>query len=82
MIEDGAELIVQRLEIRLGIGLVLLVPIRQLLILPGNHILGGDFADLPLPEIGENLGFQNVLLGDPAILLLLYICPLIYGSQP
>ena len=65
MVEDGAELIVQRLEIGLRIGLALLIPISEQLVLPCNHIFGGDLVDFPLAEVREQLRFDDILLGLP-----------------
>lgn len=62
MVEDGAELIVQRLEIGLRIGLALLIPISEQLVLPCNHIFGGDLVDFPLAEVREQLRFDDILL--------------------
>ena len=59
MIEDGAKLVVQGFEIGSRIGLALLVPVGQQLVLPCDHVLGGDLANLPLAKVG-----QNFLLDD------------------
>ena len=59
------ELIVQRLEIGLRIGLALLIPISEQLVLPCNHIFGGDLVDFPLAEVREQLRFDDILLGLP-----------------
>ena len=58
---------VQSLEVGLGVGLALFVPIGQQLILPCDHVLGGDLADFPLAEVGQNLLLDDVLLCQPGI---------------
>ena len=67
VVENGAELVVQGLEVGLGVGLALFVPIGQQLILPCDHVLGGDLADLPLAEVGQNLLLDDVLLCQPGV---------------
>lgn len=50
MVENSRELIVQRFEVGLRIGLALFIPVSKQLILPGNYILGSNFVDLALSE--------------------------------
>ena len=57
-----AELIVQRLEICLRIGLAFLIPISEQLVLPCNHIFCGDLVDFPLAEIREQFCFDDFLI--------------------
>ena len=65
VVENGAELIVQRLEIGLRIGLAFLISISEQLVLPCNHIFCGDLVDFPLAEIREQFCFDDILLGLP-----------------
>ena len=56
----------QRFEIALRIGLVLFVTVGKQLVLPRNHILGGDLVDLALAEVRDDLGLDDMLLGLPS----------------
>ena len=58
VVENGAELIVQRLEIGLRIGLVLFVPISKQLVLPCNHIFCGDLIDFSFAEMSKLISCQ------------------------
>lgn len=69
MIEDGAKLVVQGFEVGSRVGLALLVPVGQQLVLPCDHVLGGDLANLPLAKVGQNFLLDDVLLGQPGVLL-------------
>ena len=55
----------QRFEVALGIGLVLFVTVGKQLVLPCNHILGGDLVDLALAKVRDDLGLDDMLLGLP-----------------
>ena len=65
MVENSRELIVQRFEVGLRIGLALFIPVSKQLILPGNYILGSNFVDLALSEIRKYFGPDDMLLGLP-----------------
>ena len=75
-IEDGAELVVDGLEIDRRIGLAVLVLVVQHLILPGDNLLGCDFTHFQFAEIGQQLGTDDMFLGGPGILLEpgFYVC--------
>ena len=67
MIEDGAELVVDGLEIDRRIGLALLVLVVHHLILPGDDLLSRDFTHFQFTEIGQQLGADDMLLGGPSV---------------
>ena len=69
MVENGAELVVQGLEVDLGVGLALFVPIGQQLILPGDDVPGFDFAERLLAKGGEELRPDHVFLTQPGVFL-------------
>ena len=69
VIENGAELIVERFQINGRICFPFLVPGVDHLVLPSNHILRLDLVDLSAPEIRKNLCPQDVLLGMPRVFL-------------
>ena len=69
MIENGAELVVDGLEIHRRVGFTVLVLVVQHLILPGDNLLGGDVAHFELTEVGQQLGSDNVILGGPGVFL-------------
>ena len=69
MVENGAELVVDGFQIRLRIRLLLFIPKSQQLILPGDHVLCGNLADIPLPEIRQDLRLDDVLLREPGVFL-------------
>ena len=69
MVEDGAELIVNRLKVHRRIGLPLFILVVQHLILPGDDLLGGDVTHLQLAEVGEQLSADNMLLCGPSVFL-------------
>ena len=50
----------------MGIGLVFLVTVGKQLVLPRNHILGGDLVNLALAEVRQDLGLDDMLLGLPS----------------
>ena len=69
MIEDGTELIVNRFQIRLRIGLTSGgLPFHDR-ILPADHISWLDFPDPAILEIGKDFGPNDMLLAFPGILL-------------
>ena len=65
VVKYGGELIVQRFQVGLGIGLVLLITVGKQLVLPRNHILGGDLIDLAFAKIRDDFCFDDMLLGLP-----------------
>ena len=69
MVKYGAQLVVQRLKVYRGISLPVLVPGIDHLILPGDHVLRLDLADLPASEIRQDLRPENVFFGVPGVFL-------------
>ena len=69
VIEDGAELVVDGLEIDRRIGLALLVLVVHHLILPGDDLLSRDFTHFQFTEIGQQLGADDMILGGPGVFL-------------
>ena len=69
VIENGAELVVERFQINGRICFPVLVPGIDHLVLPGNHVFWLNLVDLPGPEIRQNFCPQDVLLGMPGVLL-------------
>ena len=69
MIEDCAELIVQRLQINGGVGLTVFIPMIDHLVLPGYYVLGRDITHLAPAEIRQDFRPEDMLLGVPGILL-------------
>ena len=50
MIENGAQLIVERFQVHGGVGLAVLVPVVEHFILPCHDFFGVNIAHLPLAE--------------------------------
>ena len=67
MVEQAAELVVQRLQVGLGERLALIIFHGAHLVLPVDHILGGDLCQLPLAEVGQDLLLNDALLGFPGV---------------
>ena len=76
MVEDGAELIVDGLEVYRGVRIAFLILIVQELVLPCDDLLGGDAAHLQLAEVWQQLGANDMLLSCPGVFLdaSLHIC--------
>ena len=76
MIENGAELIVERFQIDRRIRISVLILAVQHFVLPCDDIFGLNIIDLSLPEIRENLRAENMILGMPGVFLdpTLHIC--------
>ena len=68
VVEDRAELAVDRLEIGRGIGLSVLLADAHERVLPCDHVAWLDLAECPILEVGENLGVNHVVLGFPGVL--------------
>lgn len=70
MVEDGAQLIVQGLEIRLGIVLTRgRVGMTKHGVLPLHDIGRGDVTELSLPEVRQNLCLNDILFHETGALL-------------
>ena len=69
VVEDGAELIVQRLQIHRGEGFTVFVPMIDHLVLPGNDILGRDLIDLPVAEERQDFRADDILFSAPGVFL-------------
>ena len=69
VIEDGAELVVDGLEIDRRIGLALLVLVVHHLVLPSDDLLSRDFTHFQFTEIGQQLGADDMILGGPGVFL-------------
>ena len=76
MVEDGAELIVDRFEIYGRKGFSVFVLVIHKLVLPCDDLLGGDVAHLQFTEVRQQLGTDDMLLGCPCVFLNagLHIC--------
>lgn len=68
VVEDRAELAVDRLEIGRGIGLPILLADAHERVLPGDHVARLDLTERPILEVGKNLGIDHVVLGFPGVL--------------
>ena len=69
MVEDRAELGMYRLEVHRRIGLPVLVPAVQHLVLPGQDVLRLNLRNLALAEVRQQLRADDVFLGVPGVLL-------------
>ena len=69
VVQHGAELVVDGLEVGLGIGLSLFVAVADHHVLPLHDVPCGDVAELLVPEIGQELLLDEVLLREPCVLL-------------
>lgn len=69
VVQNGDHLIVDALQVVIGIRLLALIPEGQQLILPGDDILGVNLADDPLPEGWDQLLLNHVFLGLPSACL-------------
>ena len=65
MVEDGAELIVDRFEIYGRKRFPVFVLVIHKLVLPCDDLLGGDVAHLQFTEVRQQLGTDDMLLGRP-----------------
>ena len=69
VVEQAAELVVQRLQVGLGEGLALIILHGAHLVLPVDYILGRDLGKLLLSEIRQDLLLDDALLGLPGVQL-------------
>ena len=69
VVEDGAELVVDRFQVHRRVGLAVLVLVVQHLVLPGDNLLGSDVTHFKLAEVGQQLGADDVVLGGPGVFL-------------
>ena len=69
VVQDGDHLIMDALQVGIGIRLFALIPEGQQFILPGDDILGVNLADDPLPEGWDQLLLNHVFLGLPGACL-------------
>ena len=67
VVKDGAKLIVDRFQIGLGQRFAVAVPHFPDLVLPAHNVLGRDLRQLPLGKIGQDLLFDDALLGEPGV---------------
>ena len=67
VVKNGAELIVDGLEIGLRIWLAVFVTVGKQFILPRHNILRGYLADNSLCKVRHNLGFHDMLFGQPSV---------------
>ncbi len=82
MVENGAKLIVNRLKVGFGQRFAVTVPHFPDFVLPAHNVLGCDLRKLPLGKIGQDLLFDDALLGEPGIELQLGLnVPLIEGDE-
>ena len=68
MVEDAGDLCMDGLEIARGIGLAIRLALLHHRVLPGNNVPGFDLTDHAILEIGKDLRFDDVPLGDPGVL--------------
>ena len=68
IIQDGGELVVDRLQISFRVGLAVLVPIGDQAVLPLPDVGGRDLGDRELPEEGKQLFVDDVLLLNKGML--------------
>ncbi len=64
VVEDGAELIVDRFPVHWRVGLAIFVLVVQHLVI---DLLGGDVTHFQPAEIGQQLGTDDVVLGGPGV---------------
>ena len=69
MVEDGAELVLDRPQVYRRIGFPLSIPVTQQFILPGDNLLRRDIAQLEPSEVGGEFAADDVLLGTPSVFL-------------
>ncbi len=82
VVENGAELIVNRFQVSFRQGLSVTVPHLPDLVLPAHDVLGCDLRQLPLGKIGQDLLFDDALLGEPGVELQLGLnVPLIESNK-
>ena len=82
MVENGAELIVNRFQIGFGQRLAVAVPHFPNLVLPAHNVLGCNLRQLPLGKVRQNLLFDDALLGEPSVELQLGLnVPLIESNE-
>ena len=69
MIENGAQLIVERFQIYGRVRLAVFVPVVQHFALPRHDLLGMDFAHFPLSEVRHQLFVEDMLFRPPGVFL-------------
>ena len=69
VLEDGAELVMDRLEVHRRVGFTVLVLVIQHLVLPGDDLLGSNVAHLQPAEVGQQHGTDNMVLSGPGVFL-------------
>lgn len=67
VVEQGTHLVVHILQIGAGVGLA--VGVRQLphFILPADDVSGCDVRELPLAQVGQDLGLDETFLVEPGV---------------
>lgn len=68
VVEDGGELVVDRLQVRLRVGLAVRIAVRHEPVLPAHDVDGLDLVDAHLAEVREDLPLYHVLLRVPGVL--------------
>ena len=62
MVEDRAQLVMNRFQVGFGIGLAILgIPVIQQLILPKHNIFCSDFTHTFFAEVRDQLGVNNIV---------------------
>ena len=69
VVEDGAELVMDRFQVHRRVGLAVLSLVVQHLVLPGDNLLGGDVAHFQPNEVGQQLGTDDVVFSGPDVFL-------------
>ena len=69
MIENGAQLIVERFQVHGGVRLAVFVPVVQHFTLPRHDLFGMNFAHFPLSEVRHQLLVEDMLFRPPGVLL-------------
>ena len=63
VVEDCAQLIMNRFQVRFGIGLTILgIAVSQQFVLPKHNVFGGDLTHTFFSEVRYQLGVDNVVL--------------------
>ena len=69
MVEDGAELVVDRFQVHRRVGLAILVLVVQHLVLPGNDLLGSDVTHFQPAKVRQQLSTDDVVFDGPGVFL-------------
>ena len=69
MVENGAQLIVERFQVDRRVGLAVLVPVVEHFALPCHDLFRANLAHFPLAEIRHQLLVEDMLFRPPGVLL-------------